>query len=673
MRSLIIVRTHRADRASIEAFDRLAATAGLDVVFGLDERAGRIDVSGRPAIGYTEATLTAMGLYAHPQCGWRCGDYVYYAVRAARADYNHYWLIEPDVRINVSNLSAFFASFADNQNDFIAPRFGQRDDRWEWSSTVSRAGLRPYGCVFPITRMSARGIDAAYALRRAHSTDPALATPTNWPNDEGFVASGLVAGGFACGDLSNGGAPVYNLASLAIGAVVDFTLIETMPPDGLIYHPVRDFVDWVSRGEARLLQITGARSGDADAGRLRSEASFLNSLAETCLRNPRYEDAALLPLMLAQPRWAAREWAESLPPANGAADANRAQIAAARLARRFGVSQRAPAVATAHVATSTVKSDSLSVADPGDFSLGPAYPLGHFPRGFALPFAFDFEAKELLFTVHLRVEEVLAQPFLYAAQRQRGRVVLRVPFSGLEQIFGAPDQNRSPVLIFSIGRTGSTLLERLIACVTSRSVSEPDTISQLGVRRQVFAALPPPLRKRLIYYGIAPFFDVALDKAEDARCVVKFRSQANAISGAVADTFPRAKYVFMLRDREAWARSTFRAFKLRPDIAADRLATGVRALHVLRQKQIDLTIVPYEDVVADPVNQVTALMGITASGALRDRLGAVMDKDSQANLRIGRARTAAAHAGEAEWMATFEAAWAARRPADLISEIGITL
>ena len=144
------------------------------------------------------------------------------------------------------------------------------------------------------------------------------------------------------------------------------------------------------------------------------------------------------------------------------------------------------------------------------------------------------------------------------------------------------------MLIFSLGRTGSTLLEKLVGCVTARSISEPDTATQLSANRARLAALPADQRRALIYYSIAPFFQLRIPGGEKARCVIKFRSQVSGIAAEFADTFPEARYVFMLRERRAWARSTFRAFRMvagksrRPAAARaewpDRPAGGRRGL-----------------------------------------------------------------------------------------------
>lgn len=673
MRTLVIVRTHRADPASIAAFDRLADAPGIDVVFGVDERQGRVDFGPRASVGYTNQTLRSMGLYAHPQCGWRCGDYIYYIVRAGRPQYDRYWLIEPDVRINVADLGAFFASFDGNNNDFIAPRFGTRDERWEWSGNIVRAGLRPAGCVFPLTRMTGHGIDLAYRIRRRHSEDPVLATPTTWPNDESFVASALIAEGAACGDLSNGGPPCYSSASLAIGAVFDYTLIESAPPDGLVYHPVRDFSEWMARAEARLLQITNAGVGGADTARLRSEASFLNAVAETCLRHPRFADAALLPLMVAQPRWEAREWAGSLPPGDEAADINRSQIVASRLARRFGVTPSAPPVATAHLATCQQNPENLGIVSANDFALGAAFPISRFPRGFAVPYSFDPGGSALLFTLHLRLDEMVDEPVFYQAQRQRSRVIVRAPFDRLTQIFGQRDASLAPALVFSNVRGGATSLERLLRATTSRFVCEPDALSQLGSDRATFLGFPSDLQQSLLYHAVAPFLDLTFADERPGPCVLKLRPAANSLAPHLADIFPQAKFVFVFQDRQMWSREIFRSLRLRPEMAVDRLINTVKSAHALKRKNVDLSIVAHADIVRAPAELLPGLVGAATEGALQRRLANVQATEVVPATGVTQGMLGTSTEDESQWLQAFEAIWLNRSPRSLIAELGMEL
>ncbi len=674
-RSLIIVRTHKADPASFTAYDLYAEASGLDVTFCVDARGGPVDMLGRNAVAFDRATLARMGLFAHPNSGWQCGDYCYYATRLARPDYDFYWLVEPDVRIHAEDLGAFFAQFADITTDFLAARFGKRTDVWYWTRTVVPLGMPPHGCLFPITRMSGAAVDQAFATRQRLSTDPATASRDMWPNDEAFTASVLVNAGLSCADLNVAGIVCHSQHTLGAGAIVDYETIAAIPPNGLIYHPVRAFLPWLERAETRVAALENHRAGKARRNRLRAEASYLGSVATACLRHPDHADSALVPLMLAHELWRDRLWSSLPDGENVAADRHEEALSAAKLEKRFGPGHGRPWLGEAYTAHRRVSADKMSTVKPDDFDYGAAVPLGRFPAAVALPFAFDMETQDLLFTLHVVPSKLLHAPFLYAAQREMARGAARLPLASLPGIYGEPSAELRPVLIFSLGRTGSTLLERLLGCVTARCISEPDTLTQLANHRQQFAVLAEATRRAMIYYSVAPFLHVAVPGSENMRCVIKLRSQVNGIAGDVADVLPRAKYVFMVRERTAWARSTFRSFRLAPQNVVERLLGGIAAIAALRARGVDLDVVSYEELVGDPVAFVSRIAGadLAKDAALAARLGAVMNTDSQAEHRLARDRTSVPLEGEAAWMAEFERLWAERRPSEKLANLGLHL
>ena len=663
-RHLIIVRTYRADEASLAAYDRFCKIPGIEPIFCVDERNGPADMGGRNKSAFTAATLAEMGLYAHRACGWRCGDYCYYVARQARPDCDFYWLIEPDVRIHTADLGGFFKQFAASGADLLAAQYGARDGTWGWSRTIAPLGLQPFGCLYPITRLSGRAIDRLYEVRRAHSADPAIAERDAWPNDEAFTASVLTAGGFDCSDLNNGDITCYTGRTLAVTAVVDYAQVEAQPADGLIYHPVRDFDSWLASADKRITEKINTL--DLSASRaIRADASFLTGAARACARDPTYADVALVPLLVAHALWAARPWAATSKLNQTAADDHQTEQSQRLLERQFGVSPGRPARGTVHLATVRGPAEKLLTAVPEDFELGPGFEIGRFPHGAALPFVYDLARGELLLTLHLRPHDLLHAPFLYAAQRKRARVVARLPMAALPAIYGPPDRQANPVLIFSLGRTGSTLLEKIVGCITARSISEPDTATLLSAHKGRLAALPADQREALVHYAIAPFFQLRIPGAEDARCVIKFRSQVSGIAAAFAETFPKARYVFMLRERRAWARSTYRAFHLSPEKVADRLRHGLQGLSALQAAGVDLQVLDYDEMVADPIAAVGRLMDmdIDAQPGLADRIRTVMAQDSQASHRLSREATGRPRADEDTWLEAFEKLWAAKKAA----------
>jgi hypothetical protein len=500
-------------------------------------------------------------------------------------------------------------------------------------------------------------------VRSAYSATRGIATPDAWPNDEAFTASVLTAGGFRCADLNHDGLICYTEQTLSVTAVVDYSRVQDAAPDGLIYHPVRDFDLWLAQMDKRISE----KIGTVDLARCkagRADASFLTGAARACLRTPAQAGIALAPLLVAQSLWAARPWSSTSQPQQPEADAHQAQQCQRLLDRHFGVTPARPALGTVHLAACLCKrrqADKLTTAIMDDFAFGPGFALGRFPHRHALPFVFDAEWRTLLLTLHLRPHDLLSAPFLYAAQRERARVIARLPLESLPGLYGPPDAQADPVLIFSLGRTGSTLLEKLVSLVTSRSISEPDTPTQLSEHRVRLAALPAERRTALVYYAIAPFFQLSIPGGESSRCVVKFRSQVSGIAAEIAATFPRARYVFMLRERRAWARSTFRAFRMPPEKVAGRLRHGLQGLAALRAAGVDLHVLDYDELVADPAEAVSRIMDIDMAGhpALVDRISAVMAQDSQASHRLARETTRHEKPGEAAWMAAFDEAWAA--------------
>jgi hypothetical protein len=677
VRELIIVRTHLADDASLAAFDRYAASSRRDVTFCCDERKGAVETGGRRKVTLDGPAIEALGLLPHPNAGWRCGDYFHYATRRAMPDYDAYWLIEPDVLINAPDLAAFFDGFADPALDLAAPRFGPRNASWVWHRTIAPDYAAPHGCLFPISRLSGRAIDHLHAARRAAAARMAGQGLDAWPNDEAFVASELVQAGFACTDLNTPGREVYTSRSLRIDAQHDRAALMAAPPDGLIWHPARDLEDWAAKLAKRLEKPVARGPEHSPAPAHRGDASWLGGAAQVIQETGRFNGAALLPLVLAREGFRLRRWASAMPDDGASfatADAGQFAQLDRKIGKLFGPARGARPAATAHLASLRRSVRGFAVADAADFELGEAIPLGAVPRAHALPYAFDLAARDLLMTLHLRPDVPLAAPFLYAAQREQARVAIRVPWDELDAAFGPPDREVRPILVFSPGRTGSTLLDRLLGCIVPLTVSEPDTASQLGVLRGEFASLGPALHDRLVWHALSPLLSRAPDAAQPG-CAIKFRAQVNGALRDMLRVFPRARFVFMLRRRLPWARSVFRAFRHRPEQAVGSLVAALKALQLLARSDADRHILFYEDLVAAPETVLAGVLGRAAPlpPDIAARIADVMAGDAQHGTAISRDKTAQPREGEAEWLATFDALWTERKPSALLAELNLDL
>ncbi len=636
---------------------------------------GQTDDPG--VVSFTPDLLSRIGLYAHPRYQSLCGDYWLHVVRDARPHYQHYWLIDEEAWINTNDLQAFFTRFDGHPADLLAAQFGPRDEDWGWAKTMQPLGMPPHGALLTMARLSRGAIDHLGTLRRTLSADPDFAGVGTWPHDMAFVATVLAHAGFLCSDLNETGPPCYNDDSLRLTPLHDRAALADMPMDGLIYYPVRSLNTWLDLAETTIGAVRRHPGTPCRPPGLRTahDAAFLDRISQACLDRPKATGAALVPLMLAQDLWQRSPWQPGAATDPDSVPAKRARRRAAELRRHFAPNPARPALATAHLAACNLPRDSLEVARPDDFVLGPPQPLGLFPADVALPYAFDMAARELLMTLHVSLCGVLDQTFLYTAQRDRTRVVARVPLGSLPRIYGPPDPQATPVLIFSLGRTGSTLFQKLVGCVTARSISEPDTLTQLANDRAGLLALPEDVQRAMVYYAIAPLFDIDLPHGGSGRCMIKMRSHVNVLSTEIAQTFPAAKYVFMLREPRAWARSFFRAFNVQPANAVERLLQWLGDLRRLQQSGVDLSIIHYESMVADPYDTVARLTGADprADATLAARIAKVAAADSQAGNRLSRARTSVERDDERDWLASFDAHWARRRPGKLIEAIGVEL
>ncbi len=683
MRTLIIVRTHRADAASLQAYDLYARAPGADVVFCIDQRAGPVDMLGRAAIGYDDATLAQLGLYAHPNAGWRCGDYCYHVVRAARPDYDLYWLVEPDVRINVADPPGFFARYTEHSADLLAARFGVRDEVWHWTHMIVPTGMAPQGCIYPITRLSGRAVDHLHAARRALSADPAYATPDRWPNDESFTASVLVASGLRCADLNDAGPQCYTRRTLGVGVTWDEATIPAAPRDGLIYHSVRPFAPLLDRAEARVAGFSLARATAMRPARSHGDAMYFTSTAETLLRHPDHAQAALVPLMLSEALWRTRPWAaQSKAGQAGASQAGTSQagtsqagasqdasgydggsqdgadegragqggganegraarldtdaralaVAKVKLARAFGQRPARQPAGTACLASLRAPVLLERVPDPADFELSAPFPLARFPADVALPYACDLTAGALLFTLHVAPWHVLAAPDLRHAQREAASAAAWLNVTDAARLSPAAATEAEPVFVFVLGQLDTRQLDAALRRVSPRVVTAPGLLDQLAALASgAQPPLPQPLAV-LLRIAVASWGRVRLPGGLDGRCVVRLSAECIGLAGVLGTVFRRATWLFVVSPPHRWDCALVEAA---PRQAVRELLAGVQALRRLTRIGADLRVLSFEALLADPD---AAMPGPAAPPASTGGAGGPAAKDAPA--RADRGMTA---------------------------------
>ncbi len=250
-------------------------------------------------------------------------------------------------------------------------------------------------------------------------------------------------------------------------------------------------------------------------------------------------------------------------------------------------------------------------ATSADLDLAPD-PAPPRPGECALIHAADFERERALFTLHTpqAARAALASPFFYAAALDQASGILSVPFEKLgEQLWPAMHQ---PCFIFSLGRTGSTLLVRLLRAAGCQTVSEPDWFTQLcRMPRDTQQMLGRDMQHMLAEAGVA-----SLAASLGAQPFIKLRSQCNMRPEALMQALPDARAVLMLRRHRAWAASRHRAFGEPPEQIARMLAEGLAVADRLAAIGRDPHLLWYEDLVADPCASLNGL--VPGSGQARD-------------------------------------------------------
>ncbi len=273
------------------------------------------------------------------------------------------------------------------------------------------------------------------------------------------------------------------------------------------------------------------------------------------------------------------------------------------------------------------------------------------PAG-ALAYCADLAAERVVFTLHTEAAlgRLFAAPFMFPEQRRLASQLLSVPFEQL----GPPGEAAppiGPVLVFSPGRTGSTLLTRLLAAAGRPCASEPAMLAQVAwmgeehrTRREGTATL------------LAGACIGSLCRVLGPDTVIKLRSQCNERPLAMVDAARGCRVVFMLRRVESWAISRHRVFAESPVAVAAVLRQAVDALDTLCEAGVAFDVLWFETLAADPAAALRACApGLQADPALLCR---VMRRDSQHGTDIARSVVAGRRVADG-FMPAFEAAWAA--------------
>ena len=234
--AVILLRTHRFNEEERVFATRMAAHTRLPVHIVADESAQKVETAPFPKISLQRHILEDMKLHCPRDAAWRCGDYAFYLARNSMPNVSYFWLVEPDVRFGFSNYEDLFAGFENMKADFIAPFMKRSEREHFWQPTMRWMTPDVFRCFFAFCRMSAEAADYCLDQRQRLRLHPAARIM--WPNDETFVSTILVKGGFVAKDLNDCGRRLVTEDSFGFLNLQRGETLEQAPPDGLVHHPV---------------------------------------------------------------------------------------------------------------------------------------------------------------------------------------------------------------------------------------------------------------------------------------------------------------------------------------------------------------------------------------------------------------------------------------------------
>jgi hypothetical protein len=278
------------------------------------------------------------------------------------------------------------------------------------------------------------------------------------------------------------------------------------------------------------------------------------------------------------------------------------------------------------------------------------------------PYCLDHEARHMIFAETSPEADASMAPFYYQGQFEAATRLIAAPYDLAHQLaMRASARFEELVLLYSVGRCGSTLVSKLWQRLQDTySVSEPDVftdISKLRDGRQLDDGEALQLLGTAVRLVYKP-------RRACTRFVLKFRARCIDTAELMHWLFPAAKLLFIYRNAfdciDSYVRvfgdepvdepTLRRAFPLANGVGADswyrlgRLggplvgwADGIRRYLVMRERGLPFVAVRYEDLVKDPQRSIAQLLRHCGAPALPvGRISEVMAGDSQSGTKVAR-------------------------------------
>jgi hypothetical protein len=198
----------------------------------------------------------------------------------------------------------------------------------------------------------------------------------------------------------------------------------------------------------------------------------------------------------------------------------------------------------------------LAVVGPHHFRLrdaGAVDPATVLSPGHSL-YCLLHEKREALFVDTGPDADLSSAAFFYQTQYEAARSLVAVPYDTLHALARQVRvDDRQLIMLFSIGRCGSTLASKAFSAIGVPVWSEPDAFTQLVMLRADGRCDDATLG-RLVRSCAQLTFRAAGPQA------VKFRSFAIELAELLAGSYPAARVIFLYRQADTWTQSSLRAF-----------------------------------------------------------------------------------------------------------------
>ena len=248
----------------------------------------------------------------------------------------------------------------------------------------------------------------------------------------------------------------------------------------------------------------------------------------------------------------------------------------------------------------------LAPADPSDFEFEEGHEID--PQTIVTNllislYCLDHANQRALFVETASGVDLSQAPFFYQAQYENTVNLFSVSYETIHQLAeDIPLDSRRLILVYSVGRAGSTLLGSALNAVDGVvGISEPDVFTQLVTFRD-FSGSNEAEISTLVESCMKLQCKPTEQIPNPIAWAVKFRSFSIELGDLIHKHFPDAKNIFLYRHLESWTMSSMRAFVENEDNIEFR--TGIQMWMS--------TLVP---AIAKHVRENGSLLSFTAMGA----------------------------------------------------------